>query len=455
MLFTHCYAQNPLCRPSRGAFLSGRYPVTTGLRQNGQDISISERLVTARLAEEGYLCGLSGKLHLSACDRRIEEFGRDPAGWPKPTPAGGNQVLRGMERRINDGYTDTEFYWDHAPSGKLPASSYTRWLRERNAVVAPRPFEDSPYVSTGMPSELHQATFCVEKAMGFIQAHVGRDYPWLFSVNIFDPHFSLDPPEDCLQRYLGRLDEIPLPNHREGELEAKPPYQHWFSEHGRFKNSRMTDRDHRLCRAAYWAMCDHIDTQIGNLLDVLDSTGQRENTMVIFTSDHGEMLGDHGIYIKGPFLYDSAIRVTLIMSMPGTIPGAEVRDTMVELVDLAPTLLDSAVLEHEPGMQAKSLWPVLTGTTAQHRDDVYCEYYNSNPDTPAQFCTMVRTRARKIVAFHGQELGELYDMEKDPEEQHNLWADPPAVGFKCEMLELMADRMAMTADPLPPRVGIY
>ena len=455
MLFTHCYAQNPLCTPSRGAFLTGRYPVTTGLRQNGQDISGSERLVTTRLAEDRYLCGLSGKLHLSACDRRIEEYGRDPVGWPKPTPERGNQVLEGIERRINDGYTDTEFYWDHAPSGTLPSSAYTRWLADRGRGVATTPYKGSRYVSTGMPSELHQATFCVEKAIGFIKAHSGRDYPWLFSVNIFDPHFALDPPEESMNRYADRLADIPLPNYREGELGEKPPYLEWFSEHGRFKRSEMSDKDHRMCRAAYWAMCDHLDAQIGRLVEAVEESGQRENTLIIFTSDHGEMLGDHGIYIKGPFLYDPAIRVPLIVSMPGTIPAGEVRTTMVELADLAPTVLDAARLEREPGMQTTSLWPVLTGSEREHRDNVYCEYYNSNPDRTAQYCTMVRTETHKIVVFHGQPLGELYDVKNDPDEQFNLWDDPAAAHVKLDMLKLTTDRMAMTADPIPQRVGIY
>lgn len=455
MLFTNCYAQNPLCTPSRGAFLTGRYPVTTGLRQNGQDIPETERLVTRRLAEEGYLCGLSGKLHLSACDRRIERYGRDASGWPKPTPERGNQVMEGIERRINDGYTDTEFYWDHAPSGKLPSSSYTRWLAERGQVVDPQPWRGSRHVKTGMPSEYHQATFCVEKAIDFLKAHNDRGYPWLFSVNIFDPHFILDPPEEYLERYLERLDEIPLPDYREGELDEKPPFQKHFAERGAYNRLEMTPREHRLCRAAYWAMCDHIDAQVGRLLNALEASGQRDRTIVIFTSDHGEMLGDHGIYIKGPFLYDPGIRVPLIVSWPGVIPAGERRDTMVELADLAPTLLDAAGFTGEPGMQAKSLWPVLTGETTDHRDDVYCEYYNSNPNNPPQFCTMIRTATHKLVVWHGQELGELYDLEADPRELTNLWTSEAHAAVKHELFTRLVDRMAWTADPLPARVGIY
>ncbi len=455
MRFSHCYAQNPLCTPSRGSFMTGRYPVTTGLRQNGQDIPESERLVTTRLAEEGYLCGLSGKLHLSACDRRIEQFGRNPSRWPAPNQKRGNQIFQGSERRINDGYTDTAFYWDHAPSGKLPASAYTQWLAERGQDVELTPFRGSNYVFEGQSSDYHQATFCVEKAIDFLHAHSEQEYPWLFSVNIFDPHFTIDPPVDYLERYLNTIDSIPLPDSTEGELDSKPPFQAQFSRSGRFNWSEMTAEDHRLCRAGYWAMCDHIDTQVGRLIDALDQSGERENTLVIFTSDHGEMLGDHQLYVKGPFLYDSAIRVPLIVSLPGSISEGVTSDTMVELADLAPTLLDAAGISREPGMQAKSLWSVLTGVATEHRESVYCEYYNSNPNSPQQFCTMVRTHAHKLVTFHGQELGELYDMSADPSELTNLWNEETMVATKADLLKLMTDRMALTVDPLPERVGIY
>ena len=212
-----------------------------------------------------------------------------------------------------------------------------------------------------------------------------------------------------------------------------------------------------MIRAAYWAMCDHIDAQVGRLLDALERSGQHENTIVIFTSDHGEMLGDHGLYIKGPFLYEEAIHVPLIISWPGRIEGGRRSEALVELTDLAPTLLDAAELEPEPGMQGRSLWPLLTGKAdLQHfRDDVYCEYYNSNPDKPAHYLTMVRTHRHKLIAWHNEPVGELYDLKNDPLERHNLWNNPAAAATKTEMLERLSNRMAMTFDPLPPRIGVY
>ena len=188
------------------------------------------------------------------------------------------------------------------------------------------------------------------------------------------------------------------------------------------------------------------------MIDALGRTGQLDDTLVIFTSDHGEMLGDHGIYLKGPYFYEPAVRVPLIISHPGRIAAGRRAAALVELVDLAPTLLDAAGLPRHPGMQGRSLLPLLSGATDRHRDDVYCEFYNANSRyDPRPFATMVRDERHKLVACHGCDEGELYDLRDDPNETRNLWSDPARVETKARMLKRLCDRMAETLDPLPPR----
>jgi arylsulfatase A-like enzyme len=129
----------------------------------------------------------------------------------------------------------------------------------------------------------------------------------------------------------------------------------------------------------------------------------------------------------------------------------------VELVDLAPTLLEAVGLERHPGMQGRSLWPLLTGAAPldEHREDIYCEYYNglvSHKDPTAQV-TMVRMERYKLVVTHGLNTGELYDLKQDPFETFNRWDDPAYGAVKLEMFQRLCDRMAWTVDPLPPRVA--
>ena len=430
--FTNAFTQNPVCTPSRAAFLTGRYPRTTRCRQNGQAIPPDERLVTRILADEGYTCGLSGKLHLSSC-------------------AGGR-----VEQRIDDGYTT--FHWSHHPQPDWPTNAYTQWLTRQDQTwdqLYNGP--ETPYVKQGIPAEYHQTTWCADMAMDFMHANNGR--PWLFSFNPFDPHHPFDPPTEYLNRYDPAC--MPLPKTRAGEWQDKPRYQQldrqWaHNEPGYFHSVAMTDEDRRQVTAAYYAMIELIDHNVGRMLAVLQETGQRENTIVIFMSDHGEMLGDHGLYLKGPHFYDEAVRVPLVVCWPGRFPAGRRSDALVELLDLPATLLEAVGLEVPQRMQSRSLLPVLSGTADPdtHRDAVYSEYYNAWTHQHS-YGTMLRTQTEKIVVYHGVEDGELYDLEADPSEFHNLWNAPEKTAMKTRLLKRAFDASVFTMDPAPPRLGAF
>lgn len=447
VVFEHCYTQSPVCTPSRASFLTGRYPRTNGCRQNGQDLAQDEVLVTKLLAEgrpaanSGYIGGLAGKLHIAACH-------------PTVTPD--------VEPRLDDGYA--EFHWSHHPDADWPGNEYSQWLEEQGAAYAKTSYKGSRYVETSVAPEYSQTTWCAQKAIDFIGAGVESPNPWVFSVNFYDPHHAFDPPRNYLERYLPMLDTIPQPHYVEGELEDKPVFQqidhrNAYNTPGLFPFVDMNADDHALVRAAYWAMIDQVDHQVGRILDALRATGQLENTLIIFTSDHGEMLGDHGIYLKGPYFYDPAVRVPLVIAWAGTIAGGRRSEAFVELLDLAPTLLEAAGCDVGAGMQGRSLMPLLLGQTPldEHREDVYCEYLNAMPwhRDPAPYATMVRTRDYKIVAMHGMHGGELYDLQNDPGETVNRWNDPEYREVRLAMLERLVDRIALTADPLPARRALW
>lgn len=431
--FMRTYAQSTVCSPSRASFLTGRYPRTTGVTKNGGEyFPPNEILVTKMLSDSGYSCGLVGKLHLSAAENMLE-------------------------KRPDDGYQ--EFHWSHnpRPEWKRSENKYQLWLEECGIDWQ----VDYKGRDGGIDPHYHQTTWCVNEAIKFIDSQSKKDAPWLLSVNIYDPHPPFDPPKEYRDRYI--TEDMPLPKWREGELETKPMLQKEdFIQGGQGGNgpscSQMTDYEKQQYVADYYAMIELIDDQIGRLLNALTDFGEQENTVIIFHSDHGEMLGDHGLILKGAYFYEGLVHVPLIISWPGKIKENIQSHALVELVDLAPTILELCGLEVPSFIQGKSLHQILMGEASPdlHKKDVYTEYYYALPDSHQNvYATMYFDGRYKLIVYHGEEIGELYDLEQDPDEFINLWNTDEYQQLKMQLLIKSFDRSVFTVDPNPPFIARY
>ena len=401
--FTHTYCQSPICTPSRSSFMTGMYPSRVHNTRNGNDTFPSHPPVISKLiANRGYDCGLVGKFHLQSSGKRTEP-------------------------RLDDGYSFWKF--SHAPRDDWPEGhDYAEWVRDQGADLDElRNGEDR------VPTELHQTTWASEMSIEFMTKK--RDQPWMLTVNPYDPHPPFIPPKSYYDRF--NADDMPGPHYRESDLEQQRKLGAID-----FQGTAIPpeERNAKDIQAKYFAMIAQIDDQFARLLQTLEETGQRDNTVIIFTSDHGEMMCDHGLLQKGCRFYEGLVRVPLIFSWPGRFQQNLRSSALVELLDMTATMLDLAGVDAPSYQQGQSLLPILQGKASpdHHRDFVRCEYFESlDPHFTGgsgSFATMYRDRRYKLSVYHDQSLGELYDLEADPHEFNDLWDDPAHQAIKHDLI---------------------
>ena len=445
--FTHAYCQSPICTPSRASFLTGVYPSALGVNGNGFaefPRHHQEKLLPARFARAGYDCGLVGKLHLAS-----------PAD--------------GQEPRVEDGYRFFRYSHDHkGPRDR--GHDYAAWLAGLGLnparVIEERQVNDSASYRQGaklksfggfyrpspehdnVPPHLHQTHWCTEQAMAFIQSERDMGKPWFLSVNPFDPH----PPFDAPWEYFRRYDPTQLPgaHFESGDL----VHQQKLVDAGiDFQSIPRPPKElgDRNLQASYYAMIEQLDHEFGRLLDCLDSTGQRDNTIVVFTSDHGESLGDHGLLLKGCRFFEGLVRVPLVIAWRGQFPGGRRHDALVELLDIAPTLCELTGLDVPYYNQGQSLVPLLRGQSEVHRGSVRTEFYGAISYPDQTHATMYREGKFKLNVYHGKDLVELYDLSSDPWEHQDLSADPHWQAKRAELGARAYDRQVAALSPPPAR----
>lgn len=450
-LFEQCYVQNTICSPSRASLFTGMYARNHGLWANGVAMPEYRRMFTRVLADAGYDCGMIGKQHLSACE-----------GWQ-------------TEKRYDDGFR--VFEWAHDPIHRSPQNAYLRWLRQTYPEIYHGIFADegNPDMAEAgnksrgatpmntVSKEAHFSHWVADRAIDFIREDQARevDQPFFLIANFFDPHHPFGAPEEF--RKMFNAVNIPPPVRRDGELDTKPGVQAEYSRKSYGGHAPgfqdYSDAEINEIRTAYHAMIALVDWEVGRVLDALEEAGLADNTLVVFTSDHGEMLGDHDILLKGPMMYDACTRVPLILRWPGQVPAGRRCEDLVQWIDLTATYLDISGAKGQHQAQGSSLMGVFE-EEGEWRDWALCEYRDSGHQArPPVHTTMLRHKQWKLVLWHGAPAtdrkmeGELYDMEVDPSELYNLYDDPSYRDVREALKDQMLNVMDSTEDRSQPRVS--
>ena len=404
-VYENCYCTTPVCTPSRASVMTGKTISEHGVYNLFDILPQEEVLAPAYLKELGYTTALVGKLHVSGI------------------------LIEKDERNAHDGFDVYELCHEASIHLDGKYNGYARWLKERD------PAEYEKILCEGRkrkfrPAPTHFSTWVGERSAEYIKEAAGKK-PFFLMAGFFDPHNPYDHYPKEAAEWLNE-NFYPEPVRCDEDLTACPEGVKFEREmHGK-KVPPTREQLHEM-RKNYFASISFLDRQVKKIIDALKESGVYDNTMIIFTSDHGDMLGDHWLYTKGADFYEDCTNVPLIVKFPKqTEPRRS--DRLVQLNDLFSTFLSAA--GEKASMRPDSL--ALQGS-AEH-EFALCEYRGSGKCDDCVFpypvlATMVRTKKYKLNMFHNTCENQLFDMENDPDELCNLANDPRYQGIVLDLMQ--------------------
>jgi arylsulfatase A-like enzyme len=428
--FTQAYTPAAHCCPARATFMTGLYPSRHGVFNNvltptAIHYGLNPGVVTFSelLRNAGYDLTLCGKWHVTAEENPADR------GWNERETTG---VKGGSHQRAIAQWYEGPLQPDTS-GGERPRGHIQRpgW---GDFVVYKTLPDGGPKGYEG----LHDYKV-VQAAIDELQRLAAQEQPWCLFIGPLGPHDPFTVPEKFVRQYDAA--QIPLPASYADTLADKPRL---YQRQRRQLWDQLSEAEVRESIAHYWAYCTLEDALLGEVLDALDATGQAENTLVIFLSDHGDYCGDHGLYLKGAPAFRQAYHIPCIMRWPAGIasPGRTV-DELITLADFAPLFLQLAGVEAPANLSGRSLLPFLQAQTpADWPDAVYTQfngvelYYTQRS---------VTTRQYKYV-YNGFDFDELYDLQNDPHELVNRSDDPAYGSIKQELMRKLWRFAAREAD---------
>lgn len=435
--------------------ISGLYPRHHQLITNGMALPESVPTLTQALVDNGYQTHAVGKQHLQPILAPVELNMPDSrAFWKKPDAALWNGPFYG--------YQTIDLLLGESDTAQI-AGHYAHWLRENypEYVEHLKPeFADQPPPEdldeiwcSAMPVACHYNTWISDRAVDYLARQKDDESPFCLFVSFPDPHHPFDPPGEYAERY--KPEDMPLPEVPASDLAGRPSYcadlfpkgqgfrkLYWQADEGAEAGSSITTDDiseasMQKAIAYTHAQVEMIDDGVGRMLAQLRESGVDDNTIVIFTNDHGEYLGNHGLLHKGPASYRQLTELSLLISGPGIQSGHQV-NSLTSHIDIMPTLLSLTGTDSEADMDGVSLKPLLEGSSDRVRDYTFGEYHPTvRKDLYNQ--TVYKDQWRMSIYPESSEWGELFDLDNDPFEHHNLYRDPGYGPVRQELAELLRD----------------
>jgi len=463
--FDRAYCPNPTCTPTRATIITGMYPSQHGAWTLGTKLFEDVPTVGEALSAAGYATSLIGKAHFQplASQPGLESLECQPVLRDLDFWRGVHGPWYGFDR-IEIG----RMHGDESHAGQ----HYAVWMEENGLSNWRDYFQPAPpeapagprrHGSWDLPAEFHYTRWTGEKTIEQIRAAVRSGRPFFSWASFHDPHPPYVLPEPWASMYdpaemtpgtltPGEHERNPVHFGLTQRPDARERLYELFFEDQNIHGFGCQARDPQEIRgnmAIYYGMISFMDQQIGRILAALDELGVADNTLVVFSTDHGHFLGQHGLVAKGPFHYEDMIRIPFIVRWPGRVPAGRQSTAIQNLVDLAPTFLAASGLEIPgvmTGVDQLGTWcggdAVRTWSITENRHTL------SN----VHLRTYVNDRY-KITVYRKLDDGELFDLQEDPGEVNNLWHEPSSSAVKSQLLQEML-QATMSYEPTPmPRIA--
>lgn len=490
--FNRGYVANPVCMPNRGSIMTSRMPTAHGARGNGIPLPLESVTFADLLADRGYRTALVGKSHL----QNMED--KPPLLPPAQRPADTLPSARYPEARrtttASDAYEqELRSSWANpAHALRLPYygfqevilcnhhgdecfGDWLRWLQRNHPEQAARlgrehGMRDPDFIApqawrTHLDESTYPTHYIAERSAEWIRGHAAdrSGQPFALMCSFPDPHHPWTPPGRYWDMY--RPEDMVLPPSMAQRPEIAPHVRWLMDERAEGKANlegprlfAASDREVQEMIALTYGLISNVDDRIGLVMDALGQAGLDRDTVVIFTSDHGDLMGDHGIVLKGPLHYQGLIRVPFIWRDPAADAPGEVREDLASSMDLGASILRRCGIAPPNGLQGRALFSPHGATLPSERDAVLIEENQQRAylgfRQPVRVRTIV-TATHRLSLFAEGDWGELYDLQADPHECVNLWERTEATDLKMRMLLRLSQLLVEHADtsPNPTRIA--
>ena len=485
--FENFYVANPLCQPNRSSLMTGRMPSVHGVRCNGTPLSLSAKTYVEHLGSNGYETALIGKSHLQNMTGKeplwspsSEDFAIDENGIPMQAF---DWNMHGIEYenenpnfwRDNENHkVITPFYgFDHVDlctnHSDEVGGAYEKWLLEKepngnnlrgrnncqsdNRITTPQAWK------TKLPEELYPSAYIGDMTLDYLEnyASTNDDKPFFIQCSFPDPHHPFTPPGKYWDMY--NPDDMPVPDTiNDGDSSMENFLRNQLENGEAVRNTQMpyiaNAREVQEAMALTFGMITMIDDQIGRVLSKLKELDLDENTIIIFTSDHGDYMGDHGLMLKGPLHLRGMIRVPFIWSDP-IDRSAKTTPSLGQTIDISSTILERANIKPYWGMQGTSLNGDIWGKSPTSRDALLIEDDRQRINlgfTRFQKIRTLITGKYRCTLGYPDARDELYDLDSDPEELKNLWDSEPKL--RAQLTDQLMRLVLEYQDPTPLATNI-